>query len=252
MGKLCLRWYIAIAIVLCPAASFPAEQSAAGAEDSQPSITRSQADSILDELRQIRHLLEGQAKPSSLPAPPQLRSLKLQGGYTLGSEKAPVTMVEFTDYQCPFCRGFEKNTFDQIQKLYIDTGKVRFITRNLPLDIHPDAMRSAEAALCTGDQGQFWPMRDFLFQSPSLAAQLILDSAQTFKLDLAAFRTCIEGEKHKEDILTDVKDAQALQIHGTPAFLIGKTTSYGVEGYVTTGALPFAQFDAKLKASEAP
>jgi protein-disulfide isomerase len=229
--------------------------TALAAQDAKddPGITRAQADAILDELKQIRHLLENQAKPAAAPvAIPQKRSIKVQGGFTLGSDTAPLTMVEFTDYQCPFCRSFEGSTFDQIRKLYIDTGKLRFVSRNLPLDIHPDAMRSAEAALCAGDQGQYWAMRDFLFKSPSLATERILDSAQNLKLDTDALRACMESEKHKTEILNDVSDAQALQINGTPAFVIGKTTGFGVEGYVTTGALPFAQFDARLKASEAP
>lgn len=215
-------------------------------------ITRSQADAILDELKQIRHLLEGQAKPTPIAIAPPKRAVKVEGGYTLGSETAPLTMVEYTDYQCPFCRSFEGSTFDEIRKQYIDTGKLRFVSRNLPLEIHHDAMNSAEAALCAGDQGQYWPMRELLFKSPSLANDRIVDFAQNLKIDVPLFRSCLEGEKHKAEILNDVRDAQALQITGTPAFVIGKTTGFGVEGYVTAGALPFAQFDAKLKASQLP
>jgi len=232
---------------------FIASVTASRAEEvKDPGITHAQADAILDELKHISHLLEEQVRPAAAPARPQKRTVKVQGGYSLGPDTAPLTMIEFTDYQCAFCRGFQSNTFDQIRKLYIDTGKLRFVSRNLPLDIHPDAMRSAEAALCAGDQGQYWEMRDFLFKSKNLATERIIESAQNLKLDPAAFRSCLEGEKHKTEILDDVKDAQALRINGTPAFVIGKTTTYGVEGYVTTGALPFAQFDAKLKASEAP
>src|SRR5579863_2780177 len=77
-------------------------------------ITHSQADAILDELKQIRRLLEGQVKPAAVPPGPQKRTVKVDGGYSLGSDTAPLTMVEFTDYQCPFCRGFENNTFDEI------------------------------------------------------------------------------------------------------------------------------------------
>jgi protein-disulfide isomerase len=215
-------------------------------------ITRSQADAILDELKQIRRLLEGQVKPAAVTPGPQKRTVKVQQGYSLGSDTAPLTMIEFTDYQCPYCRGFENNTFDQIRKLYIDTGRLRFVSRNLPLDIHPEAMQSAEAALCAGDQSQYWPMRDFLFKTQSLATERILEFAQDLKLDLKVFRACLEGEKHKTEILSDVSEARALQINGTPAFVIGKTTGFGVEGYVTVGAPPFAQLDATLKAGEAP
>ncbi len=228
-----------------------AEDAAKGLED-DPGITRSQADAILDELKQIRRLLESQVKPAAVAPGPQKRTLKVEGGYSLGSDTAPLTLIEFTDYQCPFCRGFQNNTFDQIRKLYIDTGRIRFISRNLPLDIHPDAMRSAEAALCAGDQGQYWPMRDFLFKSPSLGMEPILAFAQNLKLDSVVFRSCLDGEKHKTEILSDLSDARALQINGTPAFVVGKTTAFGVEGYVTVGALTLVQFDAALRASEMP
>jgi protein-disulfide isomerase len=228
-----------------------AEDAAKGLKD-EPGMTRSQADAILDELKQIRRLLEGQVKSAAVTPTPQKRTIRVQSGYSLGSDTAPLTLIEFTDYQCPFCRGFQNSTFDQIRKLYIDTGRLRFISRNLPLDIHPDAMRSAEAALCAGDQGGYWPMRDFLFKSPSLATERILDSAQNLKLDSEVFRACLDGEKHKTEILNDVSEARALQINGTPAFVVGKTTAFGVEGYVTVGALTLAQFDSALKASEAP
>ncbi len=229
-----------------------AADAASGLKD-EPGITRSQADAILDELKQIRRLLEGQVKTTAVTPGPQKRTVRVQSGYnSLGSDTAPLTLIEFTDYQCPFCRGFQNSTFDQIRKLYIDTGKLRFISRNLPLDIHPDAMRSAEAALCAGDQGQYWPMRDFLFKSPSLTTERILDSAQNLKLDSQVFRACLDGEKHKTEILNDVSETRTLQINGTPAFVVGKTTTFGVEGYVTVGALTLAQFNEALKAIEAP
>ena len=219
-------------------------------QDTSGGITRAQADAILDELRQIRQLLQSQAKPVVAPVLPQKRSMKLQGDYTLGAENAPLTMVEFTDYQCPFCRGFKEETFDQIRKLYIDTGMLRFVSRNLPLEMHKDAMRSAESAMCAGDQGQYWTMRDRLFQSPELSGDAILSMAKDLKLDIEAFQSCVDGEKHKSEIFRDAQEAQALNMAGTPAFLIGKSTDYGVEGYVIIGALPFAQFDAKLKGSD--
>jgi protein-disulfide isomerase len=212
-------------------------------------ISRSQAEAILDELKQIRQLLAGQAKPPAAVPAPQKRSVKVQGGHTLGAENAPMTMIEFSDYQCPYCRSFDKGVFDQIRKAYIDTGKLRFVSRNLPLEIHPAAMRSAEAALCAGDQGRFWDMRDFLLRAPDPSEQRILDSAQTMTLDSNLFRACLDGETHKAEILADLGDAAALQINGTPAFVIGKTTATGVDGYVTVGTMPFAQFEAQLKAA---
>src|SRR5215208_1385450 len=94
----------------------------------EPAITKTQADQILNELRQIRQILEKQAKLAQAGAqqepPAQKAQLKLEGGYMLGSPDAPLTMVEFTDYQCPYCQRFHSNTFYELKKNYIDTGKV--------------------------------------------------------------------------------------------------------------------------------
>src|ERR1700722_14637735 len=99
-------------------------------------ITREQANQILDELRQIRQLLEEQTKPAAPPAPPEPTKAKInvQGAEMLGSKDAPLTIVEFTDYQCPFCQRFHTTAFPEIKKNFIDTGKVRFYSRDMPLD----------------------------------------------------------------------------------------------------------------------
>lgn len=126
--------------------------------------------------------------------------MRLEGAYSLGSSEAPVTIVEFTDYQCPFCRRFESTTFAEIRKKYIDTGKVRFIVRDFPLvDMHPDAMLAAEAAHCAGDQGKFWPMHDALFSDASkLGKSGLIDAGESVKLDMEAFTSCLEsGTKPK-------------------------------------------------------
>src|ERR1017187_2441884 len=127
-----------------------------GAQDQ--GITRQQADEILNELRQIRQLLEKQNPKAAAPQPQEITraKLNLEGFAMLGSKDAPITMVEFTDYQCPFCQRFHLSTFSDLKKNYIDTGKVRFYSRDMPLDFHPNALRAAQAARCGGEQGQFW------------------------------------------------------------------------------------------------
>jgi protein-disulfide isomerase len=170
----------------------------------------------------------------------------------LGSSEAPITIVEFTDYQCPFCRRFESTTFAEIRKKYIDTGKVRFVVRDFPLaEMHPDAMQAAEAAHCAGDQGQFWPMHDALFSdSNKLGKSGLIDSAENLKLDIGVFRSCLESGKHKSEIQNDQQVASSLQINGTPSFIVGKTTGEEVSGSIIVGAQPFSVFEAKLKEAE--
>jgi protein-disulfide isomerase len=209
-------------------------------------ITRAQADAILDELKQIHKLLERQQPSPPAQPQPTTGKLKIDGKYSLGAKDAPVTMVEFTDYECPFCRQFESTTFNEIRKKYIDTGKLRVVVKNLPLPMHPNAMPAAQAALCAGDQDQLWKMHDLLFDSKNLASDGILESARSVPLDIVAFKSCLEGGRHIPDILRDQQDAAALQLNGTPSFLIGRTTAGGVEGSILVGAQPFAVFDTKL------
>ncbi len=107
----------------------------------------------------------------------------------LGRPDAPLTMVEFTDLQCPFCNRFATQTFDQLKKDYIDTGKVRFISRDFPLDFHPQAMPAARAARCAGDQGRFWEMRTTLVKNAGqLSPAYITQTASSLKLDMKTVR----------------------------------------------------------------
>ncbi len=104
--------------------------------------------------------------PQTEPDPAKRAKLNLDGFQMLGSKNAPLTIVEFTDYQCPFCQRFHVTTFPDLKKNYIDTGKVRFYSRDLPLDFHANAMQAAEAARCAIEQGKFWELRDVMGANP--------------------------------------------------------------------------------------
>ena len=219
------------------------------AQVNEPGITRQQADEILNELKQIRQLLEKQGKPAPEPPKPVNAKLDLRGAPMIGNKDAPITMVEFTDFQCPFCKRFHDMTFGDLKKNYIDTGKVRFYSRDFPLEsLHANANRAAEAGRCAADQGQFWPLRTIMSAHPD---QLDLDSlvkaAAELKLNVNDFRTCVEGEKHKQEIQSDVLEAMKIGADGTPAFVIGKSTPEGVDGELVVGAQPYGVFELKLK-----
>jgi protein-disulfide isomerase len=215
-------------------------------------ITHQQAEQILNELRQIRQLLEQQAK-SAAPKEeaPKRAKLALQPVQMLGNKDAPLTMVEFTDFQCPYCKQFHSDTFAELKKNYIDTGKMRFYSRDLPLDFHPDAMRAAQAGRCAAEQGQFWKMRDLMTADPDkLDMENLVADAGDLKLDVRAFRVCVESEKNKNAVQTDVLDALKIGAEGTPAFVVGRSTPDGVDGELIIGALPYETFDQKLKEAE--
>ena len=215
-------------------------------------ITRQQADEILKELRDIRQLLEKQA---AAPAPQQQGQEQItkakvttEGAFSLGSKDAPVTMVEFTDFQCPFCQRFHVATFNELKKNYIDTGKLRFVSRDLPLDFHPNAMQAAQAGRCAGEQGQFWAMRDRMGSNPDrLNMDDLVGYARDFKMDPAAFKACVESGKYKTAIQNDIQEAMKIGANGTPSFVIGKNTADGVDGELLVGAMPYQMFDQKIK-----
>lgn len=146
-------------------------------------------------------------------------------GPMLGRADAPVTMIEFSDYECPFCRKYFSSTFQELKKAYIDTGKVRYIFRDFPLErIHPDARLAAEAAHCAGDQGKYWEMHDRLFTHQGAKKPDTLKSlAGDMKLDLTSFEVCLDNGKYAKAVNEHIAAGSAAGVTGTPGFFIGKT-----------------------------
>jgi protein-disulfide isomerase len=214
----------------------------------QQGITQQQSEEMLKELRAIRMLLEKLTTPQ--PAgPPQAGRITNLAGFALGRPDAPLTMVEFTDLQCPFCRQFILTSFDEIKKNWIDTGKLRYISRDFPLDFHAQAMPAARAARCAGEQGKFWEMRLGLMRNANLLTpDFITKTAGELKLDAKSFAACAASPKYDAEIQAETAEGTRLGVGGTPTFIMGRTTATAVEGPMMVGALPYAQFDAKLKA----
>ena len=244
----------AIAVVMF-AAAFASGKAAAGqaaqvAQAPTAPVTQQQInEEMLKELRAIRMLLEKISTPQpSGPPQPQVGRVTNLKGYAMGRPDAPLTMVEFTDLQCPFCRQFAISSFDEIKKNWIDTGKLRYISRDFPLDFHAQAMPAARAARCAGEQGKFWEMRMGLMRNANLLTPAyIAKTASDLKLETKAFETCAASTKYDAEIQAEMAEGTRLGITGTPTFVMGRTTPTAVEGPVMIGALPYAQFDAKLR-----
>ena len=216
-------------------------------------MTRDQADAILNELKSIHQLLQNAPATRAAAAAPALNEkVKMSvgaGWYSMGRDDAAVTMVEFTDYQCPFCRKFETDSFAKLKKEYIDTGKVRFVSRDLPLEFHPNAPGAAVAARCAGEQNKFWEMRDamMLDTATDLGPDALTKYGQKTNLDMTAYGACLKEKKFTEAIKKDTADAGALGISGTPSFVIGKTDKTEIAGVRIVGAVPFAVYDSAIK-----
>jgi protein-disulfide isomerase len=218
--------------------------------NAQNGATRKQGDDMVAELQRIRQLLEARqaaivAAPSQ--APPLRAQLSVGERPMLGNKAAPLTIVEFTDYQCPFCRQFHISVFPQLKKDYIDAGKVRFYSKDLPLDGHSNAMRAAQAGRCAGEHGQFWGLRDAMTRNADkLELPNILFWATNLNMDSAAVASCIESAKYQTSVEQDVAEALRIGVTGTPAFVIGRSITDGVEGELVVGALSFPGFASKL------
>ncbi len=169
----------------------------------------------------------------------------IAGAPTLGSKNASIIMVEFSDYQCPYCGQFETSTFPQLKKDYIDTGKVLFAYRNMPLPIHSNSMIAAEAAECANAQGKFWEYHDKLFANQdALDAASLKQYAADLGLDTAAFDKCLDNKTYDSVIQADIAAAQQYGISGTPSFVIN--------GQTVVGALPLSSFEAQFQSINNP
>jgi protein-disulfide isomerase len=222
----------------------------------EEAMTRAQADQIISELRQMRVLLErsnagspaGLPQSTASPAPAERVKVGVGSAPLLGRDDAPLTIVEFTDYQCQFCQQFHLAAFQDVKRDYVDAGKLRYASRDLPLAMHPNAMSAAHAARCAGAQNKFWQMRNALIANANqLGPNRYSDLADELQLDQPEFRQCLAEERFKTQIAKDTSDAEAAGITGTPSFVVGRSDGDLVEGVLVVGALPYAMFDAQLK-----
>jgi protein-disulfide isomerase len=248
------RALAAIAAPLVSTAALYAQTPSSTTPPAPPTpLTQQQGEEMLRELRAIRILLERLTTPRpSAPPQPEVGRVTNLKGYALGRPDAPLTMVEFTDLQCPFCRQFILTSFEDIRKNWIDTGKLRYISRDFPIaDLHAHAMSAARAARCAGEQGKFWEMRLGLLRNANvLTPEFIQKAAADLKLETKSFAACAASKKYDADIEAEMEEGAKLGIGGTPTFVIGRTSATAIEGPILVGALPYAQFDAKLKALE--
>ena len=142
-----------------------------------------------------------------------------------GSADAPVTLVEFTDYQCPFCGRHKKDVMPQLLKNYVETGKVRYVMRDFPLDFHKLSAKAHEAAHCAGAQGKYWEMNDQLFANQkALQPENLPKYAEAAGVtDMAAFQTCLDGDQYAERAKQSLAEGAQAGVTGTPSFVIGLT-----------------------------
>ena len=174
-------------------------------------------------------------------APLEKQDVKYDGAPILGEEDAPVTIVEFSDFQCPYCARFFEQTFPQLKENYIKTGKVKLAFRHLPLSFHQYAQKTAEASECANEQGKFWEYHDTVFNNQDQLSDTILSTwAGEIGLDVKKFDDCLESGKYKEKVQADSNDAGSYGVSGTPSFF--------VNGKLLVGAQPYEAFQQVIDA----
>lgn len=175
-------------------------------------------------------------------APEQARQqIDIDDDPVLGNKDAPVTIVSFEDYQCPFCKRSFDQTFPLLKKEYIDTGKVRYVFRDFPLNFHPQAQSASEASECADDQGKFWEYHGALFQNQeSLGDALYKKIAEELELNVEQFNSCLDSGKYRQEVQNDFSYGTTVGVSGTPTFFIN--------GIKLVGAQPFQAFQQVIEA----
>jgi protein-disulfide isomerase len=212
------------------------------------------------DLDAIKSLLQGIARgQAQQPAgdPYVDKQIALSNAPAKGSAAAKVTVVEVSDYHCPFCRRQTLQTIPQLMADYVNTGKVRYVFVDYPIaQLHPDAFKSHEAAACAGDQGKYWQMHDLLFtNSPARDASQLTATAGMLGIDTKKFEACLNGGnggKHAAEIRESIARMQQLGVGGTPLVLIGLTPPAGAPMKIVStvyGAKPYAEFKTAIDAA---
>ena len=180
-------------------------------------------------------LLWGSNKPTAAADTAAIRRVDVStdDDPSIGPANAPITIIEFSDYQCPYCQVWYKQVYQQLLASYPD--KLRFVYRDLPLPMHPEAAPAAEAADCAGEQNAYWKYHDALFnQQYGLSRAAYEHYAADLGLDTKAFAACLDSHRFQGEVQADASDAARVGISGTPSFV--------VNGRLLIGALPFSEF----------
>jgi protein-disulfide isomerase len=242
----------AMAVCLCAAVSAqpPAGTQANELAKLQDEVQqlKVQQQQILTGIEDLKKLL---VKTNNGPPPVKApETMSVAGEPFRGVASAPVAIIEYGDFECPFCRRFEHETYPQIRDAYINTGKARYFYRDMPLPFHQQAVPAARAARCAADQGKFWEMHDSLLAATeSLSASDIDKHAQSLGLDVAKLDGCVASDRFADVIQRSSGEANKMQVSGTPTFLIGTLTPNGDIVNVkktVVGAFPFDAFKAAI------
>ena len=228
---------------------------AAAQENGEMDAIRSELEALREGQKEILKQIEDLTNKLIRPRPNRMAAqdfdavaLSVADHPFKGQADAPLTLVEYSDYQCPFCRRHAGSTLGELVKSYVDPGNLKYVMKEFPISsIHPEAQKASEAALCAMDQGKYWEMHDVLFANQrQLQIENLLAFGKNLGLEEATYKDCLESGKYEEWVKADFAEGSKLGIRGTPTFLLGVTDPEDPTRFTATkilrGALPFASF----------
>lgn len=211
---------------------------------------------IQKDIQDIKNQLRAKQRP---PAPPEFKEaiIELGDNPSKGDENAKVTMVEFSDYQWPYCGRYVRETLPEIEKEYIGTGKIKYVLLDFPLPFHKNASKAAEAAHCAGEQGKYWEMHDKIFANQkAIGPKDLTEYAKAIGLDLPKFQECFDSGKYAEEVKKNIGEARKAGVRGAPSFFIGYTKTDKPKTVKVTkklvGAQPYARFKEAIESFLSP
>jgi protein-disulfide isomerase len=173
--------------------------------------------------------------------------LSIKGEPTLGSAKAPLTMVEFGDFQCPYCKMFHDQIFPKLKSEFIDTGKLRFIHKDHPLPFHDQAQLAAESARCSVNDVSYWNAYSALYNSQNCIeckgpASIVSEA----NMGSSAYKSCVKNRTYLKKVKANIVEARQIGVNGTPGFVIGPTLLNGHRGMIIEGVMPWPELRSRL------
>jgi protein-disulfide isomerase len=212
------------------------------------SEVKKQGKEITSAVEEIKKVRTSRRATTSPPEESREVRVSIDDDPIKGDPKAPITIIEFSDYQCPFCRRFHQETLPLLESEYISKGKVRYVFRDYPLAFHKHAVSAAIAANCAGEQGKYWEINEFLFKNPDkLDTSTILSSAKDLGLNYEEFEKCINEKRYESEINKDFEDGRRYGVRGTPSFFIGKTEEgKEITGSYVRGAQQYQVFKTQI------
>jgi protein-disulfide isomerase len=216
-------------------------------QDQTLQTIQTQQQQIISQLNDIKQLLATAMGGAPQPTPPSQLSVGNQN--FRGDGNAPVAIIEYADFECPYCGEYEREVYPQLSRDYIETGKVKYFYRDMPLPIHSHSMIAARAARCAGEQGKFWEMHDSLFAKQNAIRDVDMPGrAQELGLDGRKFSECLSSDRYTDELKRSANEAQKMGVDGTPGFFIGTA---GPDGKVTNlkmilGMRPYEAFKSAI------